>query len=102
MDEWNGLLVLLDLSTAFNMVDHNILPDRLENWLGFSDTVLKWFIISNVFSKQNYTLMTSEIIISYYPWLNIACAFLHIIKFLLTEWELVNNKCKNNKLLTLF
>ncbi len=37
------MLVLLNLSTAFDTVDHNILIQRLENWVKLSGMVHIWF-----------------------------------------------------------
>ncbi len=36
-----SVLVLLDLRAAFNTFDHNILLERLENWVGLSGMALK-------------------------------------------------------------
>ena len=35
--------MLLDLSAAFDITDHEILPHRLHNVFGFGDTVQSWF-----------------------------------------------------------
>ena len=36
------MLVLLDLSSAFDTVDHEILLERLQTRFGFTGKVLKW------------------------------------------------------------
>ncbi len=38
-----SLLVLLDLSAAFNTIDHEILIDRLQNYSGIQGQALRWF-----------------------------------------------------------
>ncbi len=38
-----SLLVLLDLSIAFDTIDHNILLNRHENFVGISGSALAWF-----------------------------------------------------------
>ena len=37
------IMVILNLSAAFDIVDHNILLKILENQFGVTDTALKWF-----------------------------------------------------------
>ena len=44
-DRLVSVLALLDLSVAFDMLDHPILLQRLETTFGISGTVLHWFFV---------------------------------------------------------
>ncbi len=45
VDEGSGVvLVMLDLSAAFDTLDHKILLDRLSSWVGTSGPVHDWFV----------------------------------------------------------
>ena len=44
LDKGNGvILILLDLSAAFDTIDHNMLIDRLGEQIGVKDPALDWF-----------------------------------------------------------
>ena len=45
LTDWNivAVLFLLDLSAAFDTIDHGILINQLEKWEGLSGAVLDWF-----------------------------------------------------------
>ncbi len=39
-----SVLVLLDLTAAFDTVDHSILINTLETWVGVSGMAFDWFV----------------------------------------------------------
>ncbi|KAI2652477.1 RNA-directed DNA polymerase from mobile element jockey [Labeo rohita] len=63
-----SVLVLLDLSAAFNTVDHNILLERLENWVWLSGMALSWF--SSYLEGRGYYVSIGE---HQSKWMSMTC-----------------------------
>ena len=53
-------LLLLDLSAAFDTIDHNILLHRLQYWSGFSPTALN--LLSLFLSGRSQIVFTSKLV----------------------------------------
>ena len=51
-------LVLLDLSAAFDTIDHLQLTERLSSWFGLSGRVGNWF--NSYMSNQNQSIKISD------------------------------------------
>src|SRR6218665_934168 len=58
-------LCLLDISSAFDTIDHNILLKRLSAWFAFTDTALLW--IQSCFSSRSFSVQTLEASSQSYP-----------------------------------
>lgn len=52
------LRVLLDLTAAFDTVDHKILISRQEEWVGITASALQWF--RSYFSDRRFCLMMDD------------------------------------------
>lgn len=73
----NVILILLDLSAAFDMVDHEILINRLEHWVALKGNVLKLF--KSYLTDRFFLLILGAVILQDYIFLGES----HKVQFLL-------------------
>ena len=57
-------LCLLDLSAAFDTIDHSILLERLTSWFGINNTALSW--IKSYLSSRSFSVKINDIKSSYF------------------------------------
>ena len=55
---WVGGLVLLDLSAAFDTVNHSLMLDILRERFGITDTALQWF--TSYFHNRSHTVLLQD------------------------------------------
>lgn len=55
-----SILFLLDLSVTFDTIDHGILINQLEKWVGLSGAVRDWSNITVMLMTHNYTISVSS------------------------------------------
>jgi len=58
-------LCLLDLSAAFDTIDHDILIQRLSSWFGITGTAISWF--KSYLSDRNFSVASSGYKSSTFP-----------------------------------